>query len=340
MGTPAAVHQVADRTERSGKRRTGAARLESCARFSRRSDFMPGRMLSPWRSPSAVVAARRSSIWPISNPTRAGLPYTARTILDGLGDERVLTYEAERRSARRARAPRSRAISLAWPERRRGSRGAHGERAKLTGSPSSSCAIRATKCSFLRRATRCSSIWRASRASRCGPIGSRTTGPGTSTSRSVKSAVTERTRALVCVNPNNPTGSFLSRAELTELAGLGLPILSDEVFSAYAWKEDPNRAQSALELEDGLVIAFDGLSKLAALPQLKLAWIAARRQCAARRRGTRPARAHHGQLPLGQYAGASGAAFDPRCGRGDATRHLGSRAREPAPGSSESRILR
>jgi aspartate/methionine/tyrosine aminotransferase len=88
-------------------------------------------------------------------------------------------------------------------------------------------------------------------------------------------ARTPRTRALVLVSPNNPTGSFVKTVELDALAALGLPIVSDEVFSEYSLRDDPGRAPSALAAAGaGLVFALGGLSKLAALPQMKLGWIA------------------------------------------------------------------
>jgi alanine-synthesizing transaminase len=82
-----------------------------------------------------------------------------------------------------------------------------------------------------------------------------------------------RTRAVVTVSPNNPTGSYLKKDELAAIAAMGLPIVSDEVFGEYPLSDDARRARSALEAEGALVFALDGLSKLAALPQLKLAWI-------------------------------------------------------------------
>jgi len=85
-------------------------------------------------------------------------------------------------------------------------------------------------------------------------------------------AVTPRTKAIVVVSPNNPTGSYLKREELARLVGLGLPLLSDEVFGEYPLCEDRARARSVLEAGEGLVLALDGLSKVAALPQMKLAW--------------------------------------------------------------------
>jgi len=92
---------------------------------------------------------------------------------------------------------------------------------------------------------------------------------------SVARALTARTRAIVVVNPNNPTGSFLKRDELRRLVEFGLPIISDEVFSSFALGPDAQRVESVLETNDALVFALGGLSKLAALPQLKLAWLCA-----------------------------------------------------------------
>jgi hypothetical protein len=92
------------------------------------------------------------------------------------------------------------------------------------------------------------------------------------------SFITPRTRAIVLVNPNNPTGSFLKQAELGPLIALcrehNLALISDEVFSDYAL--DPNRSQlvrSLTDVTDVLTFCLSGLSKVAALPQMKLGWI-------------------------------------------------------------------
>jgi aspartate/methionine/tyrosine aminotransferase len=90
---------------------------------------------------------------------------------------------------------------------------------------------------------------------------------------SLRRAVTPRTRAIALVSPNNPTGSYIKRGELGALGELGLPLVSDEVFAEYPLVDDANRARSVLEESRVLVIALDGLSKLAALPQVKLAWM-------------------------------------------------------------------
>lgn len=98
----------------------------------------------------------------------------------------------------------------------------------------------------------------------------------------LESAVGARTRAIIVVNPNNPTGHFLSRSEwagLTELcARHDLALLVDEVFADYALEPPGDRLPTALDDLDPPcpVFLLSGLSKVAALPQVKLGWIAAR----------------------------------------------------------------
>jgi aspartate/methionine/tyrosine aminotransferase len=92
---------------------------------------------------------------------------------------------------------------------------------------------------------------------------------------SVGAALSPRTRAIVIVQPNNPTGSLLTASELEALSSLGLPIISDEVFASYPL-DDRGAANPGAQAVRGapLCFALGGLSKLAALPQIKLAWIA------------------------------------------------------------------
>jgi aspartate/methionine/tyrosine aminotransferase len=89
----------------------------------------------------------------------------------------------------------------------------------------------------------------------------------------LRQAVTERTRAILIVSPNNPTGSYLKRHELGALEDLGLPIISDEVFADYPLRDDPERVWTAREGTRSLTFSLGGLSKQAALPQWKIAWL-------------------------------------------------------------------
>jgi aspartate/methionine/tyrosine aminotransferase len=96
---------------------------------------------------------------------------------------------------------------------------------------------------------------------------------------SVERAVSSRTRALLLVSPNNPTGSYVKRDELDRLAPLcgqrQAAIVADEVFVDYELKPGARAASGQmLSREDALVFSLGGLSKSIGLPQAKLGWIA------------------------------------------------------------------
>ena len=94
----------------------------------------------------------------------------------------------------------------------------------------------------------------------------------------LRSALGPRTRALVVVNPNNPTGAYLKREECDALVALcaerGIALVSDEVFADFALRDDPRRVASVARDGPALAFALGGLSKSCGLPQLKLAWTA------------------------------------------------------------------
>jgi len=89
--------------------------------------------------------------------------------------------------------------------------------------------------------------------------------------------ITTKTKALIIVNPNNPTGSFLKKNELLQLNALcaehGLALIVDEVFSDYAFGDDACRVRSIIGNRETLTFVLSGLSKICGLPQMKLAWI-------------------------------------------------------------------
>src|SRR5262249_28935564 len=92
-------------------------------------------------------------------------------------------------------------------------------------------------------------------------------------------AVGPRTRAVVVGNPNNPTGSYLKRAELTMLdefcAERQIALIADEVFSDYSLIDDAERVSSVAGERAALTFSMSGLSKIAGLPQMKLGWMVA-----------------------------------------------------------------
>lgn len=96
---------------------------------------------------------------------------------------------------------------------------------------------------------------------------------------SLDRAWTSRTRAVLVVSPNNPTGSFIKPDELDRLAAMcaarEAAIIADEVFADY--ELEPGAASAAgrvVDRRDALAFSLGGLSKSVGLPQVKLGWIA------------------------------------------------------------------
>ena len=92
---------------------------------------------------------------------------------------------------------------------------------------------------------------------------------------SLERALTDRSRAVLVVHPNNPTGSYVKREELTMLEALcgarDLALIADEVFLDYP--HDSVARSSFVQNRDVLTFTLSGLSKIACLPQMKVAWI-------------------------------------------------------------------
>src|SRR6266404_2187896 len=90
----------------------------------------------------------------------------------------------------------------------------------------------------------------------------------------LEQAITARTRAVIVVHPNNPTGHFTKPAEIAKLNSIcsarQLAIIADEVFLDFAL--DGNRAASFATNSGVLTFTLSGLSKIAGLPQMKAAW--------------------------------------------------------------------
>lgn len=99
--------------------------------------------------------------------------------------------------------------------------------------------------------------------------------------QSLEKALTSKVRALVIVNPNNPTGQFLSRSEWSALLSLcakyKVALLVDEVFKDYVLEPEYDYLPTALSEihQDCTIFIISGLSKVVALPQIKLSWIVA-----------------------------------------------------------------
>ena len=88
-------------------------------------------------------------------------------------------------------------------------------------------------------------------------------------------ALTDRSRAVLVVHPNNPTGSFVKKDEAERLAQLcarrDLATVADEVFLDYS--DGSGRPASFAFESPVLTFTLSGLSKISLLPQMKLAWV-------------------------------------------------------------------
>ena len=93
----------------------------------------------------------------------------------------------------------------------------------------------------------------------------------------LQAALTPRTRAIIVVHPNNPTGHFVKPDERSGLnqicAGRQLAIIADEVFLDFALSS--KRHLSWVANSEVLTFTMSGLSKMCGLPQMKAAWLAA-----------------------------------------------------------------
>lgn len=91
----------------------------------------------------------------------------------------------------------------------------------------------------------------------------------------LQAAITERTRGIIVVHPNNPTGHYVKVAEREQLnqicAARNLALIADEVFLDFCLSEEkpPSFASNSL----ALTFTMSGLSKISGLPQMKAAWL-------------------------------------------------------------------
>lgn len=247
-------------------------------RFSTRSpgDFRPNRL-------NEALAARRATDQEVldltlSNPTRAGIVYPGDEILAALSDARSLTYEPTQRGLREAREAIAVHHALhgqaADPDRMllAGSTSeAYGWLFKLLCEPGDEVLVPHPSYPLFE----CLATLDAVRAVEYPLPEDLRWGLDFD---ALERCRTERTRAVVLVNPNNPTGVFLKRAEWQRLqnwaASNGLAIIADEVFSDYAWADCAAECVSTFEATgEALVFTLSGLSKVAGLPQMKLGWI-------------------------------------------------------------------
>lgn len=248
--------------------------------FSRRipQDLSP----NPLAASVAALLARGGEVYDLteSNPTRVGLPYPRNEILAALADPEVLSYAPDprgRREAREAVAARSLALGARIsPDDvilTASTSEAYSWLFKVLCDPGDRVLVPRPGYPLLDLLARVEAVDLA-------PYPLRYDGAWHLDLPALREAAADpRSRAVVVVNPNNPTGSFLKRDELAALVAVaaerGLAIVSDEVFAEYAWGDDPARVPTVAGVRGALTFSLGGLSKTAGLPQVKLGWIVA-----------------------------------------------------------------
>ncbi len=231
---------------------------------------------------SELLCERRSRKLPIldlteSNPTHCGLAFDAEEILTPLRNSRALTYQPDPRGLRAARE----AVARYYCER---GVELHPDQIFLTTSTSEAYSfvfrllanpgdqILSPQPSyplfdFLGALNDVEMVpyplvyhdgWQVdldALSARCGP----------------------RSRAVLVVHPNNPTGSFSKRPELGRMGEAcrrnNAALVADEVFSDYGFEMDAERVATHAQESEALTFTLNGLSKICALPQMKLGWI-------------------------------------------------------------------
>jgi alanine-synthesizing transaminase len=242
--------------------------------------------LEPNRFTRALEEHRRSGAELLdltaSNPTACGLAYPEQEILAALADPSVLEYRPESRGLREAReavagyyagragfaGPEAREVAKVDPERillTSGTSEAYSHIFRLLCEAGDEILVPAPSYPLFEFLADLADIrlvpypllydhgWQIDFAS-------------------LRAALTQRSRAVLVVHPNNPTGSFVKSREAAELAEIcaahEMAIVADEVFLDYASAP----ARTFVMHDAALTFTLSGLSKISLLPQMKLAW--------------------------------------------------------------------
>lgn len=241
--------------------------------FSNRLDWDA----KPNRLSEALSARQRAGLevldLTVSNPTRAGIAYDESAILEALADPATVTYEPSARGLDRARAAVAGSLGLADIESlflTASTSEAYSWLFKLLCDPGSEILVPRPSYPLFEYLAHLESVRVRQYSLRYDegwwlPPGE------------LERHVTDRTRAVVVVNPNNPTGSYLKRAEAARLfdlcASRRIAIISDEVFADYRFRDSPDLVTTLAAASSALTFSLGGLSKALGLPQMKLGWI-------------------------------------------------------------------
>ncbi len=248
-------------------------------RFSTRTSWETGESRYASAVRTARASGRRVYDLTVSNPTRCGFEYDAEAVLGPLRDARALVYDPDPRGMESAREAVARYYA------------GHGARVSadqlvLTTSTSESY-------SYLFRLL-CDAGDEVLVAQPSYPLFNYLADLDDVRLRAyplfydhgwwtdfteLERAITPRTRAVIVVHPNNPTGHWTGTGERERLEALcarhGMALIVDEVFLDYSLRESTAARSFACGEHPTPTFVLSGLSKIVGLPQMKAAWIAA-----------------------------------------------------------------
>ena len=231
-----------------------------------------------------ALAARRGPVLDltVSNPSRAGIALDGGAVLGALADARALNYEPTPRgleSARRAVGDPDRVLLTSSTSE------AYSYVFKLLCDPGDEVLVPCPSYPLFDYLARLDSVVAR-------PYSLRYHEGWWIGRDEWERRLTPQTRAIVVVNPNNPTGSYLKSEEAATLEELcerrKIAIISDEVFADYQFDDWAEIVPTLRGNRRALTFCLNGLSKMVGLPQMKLGWIevagpeAARRDAMAR----------------------------------------------------------
>jgi len=215
-----------------------------------------------------------------SNPTRVGLAYDVDDILAALSQPGFMEYAPDPRGLSIARQ----AIAKYYRERgalidadalflTAGTSDAYSILFKLLGNPGDEVLIPRPGYPLLSYLARLDSLRACFYPLRYDSV------EGWSIDLDVLQAlITPQTRAIVLIDPNNPTGSYVKQTEWKTIDAMcrrhDLALIVDEVFFDYGTGGAAGSMSAPQNRFESLTFVLNGFSKLMGLPQVKLAWIA------------------------------------------------------------------
>jgi alanine-synthesizing transaminase len=244
--------------------------------FSRRTEWR----LSPNRFTQAIEEVRASGgevlDLTISNPTRAGITYDKTAILDSLRNAESLDYDPQPKGLRQAReavtdyyGSRSEQVDPESLVLTSGTSEGYSYVFRLLANPADEILVPKPSYPLFDFLADLQDV-------RLVPYELIYDHGWQIDFHTLERAIGPATRGIVLVNPNNPTGSYVSATERDQMNRIGcehgLALIVDEVFLDYALDASPH--PSFATNHGALTFTLSGLSKISALPQMKLAWIA------------------------------------------------------------------